>query len=184
MPSVFSRIGRRHSSPPAILFLSTRCRDLRLYLHPPLKAMVLCGRERPNSGAGPHAAHAAVSPRYPERRTCDYLPHPATTLLAAVDTHAHEVIGEPHWRHSSSEFLKFPRTIKANVQPPLDVHWEMDNYGTHKMFSIKAWFSRHPTLPCSCHTAFGDLAQSGRTMVRHAHRKVSSTRHALLDTST
>jgi transposase len=36
------------------------------------------------------------------------------------------------------------RTIEANVPSDLDVHLVMDNYGTHKTPSIKAWFARHP----------------------------------------
>ncbi|MCY1524475.1 DDE superfamily endonuclease [compost metagenome] len=30
------------------------------------------------------------------------------------------------------------------MPPKLDVHLVMDNYGTHKTPSIKAWFARHP----------------------------------------
>ncbi len=55
-----------------------------------------------------------------------------------------KVIGELHRRHRSSEFLQFLRTIEASVPPMLDVHLVMDNYGTHKTPSIKAWFARHP----------------------------------------
>jgi transposase len=36
------------------------------------------------------------------------------------------------------------RTIEANVPPKLDVHLVMDNYGTHKTPTIKAWFARNP----------------------------------------
>ena len=49
-----------------------------------------------------------------------------------------------HRRHRSSEFLQFLRTIEANMPPELDVHLVMDNYGTHKTPSIRAWFARHP----------------------------------------
>jgi len=44
-----------------------------------------------------------------------------------------------HRRHRSSEFLQFLRTIEANVPAELKVHLVMDNYGTHKMPSIKNW---------------------------------------------
>ena len=54
------------------------------------------------------------------------------------------MIGETHRRHRSSEFLQFLRTIEANVPAMLDIHLVMDNYGTHKTPSIKAWFARHP----------------------------------------
>jgi transposase len=40
--------------------------------------------------------------------------------------------------------LQFLRTIDANVPAQLDIHLVMDNYGTHKTPTIKAWFARHP----------------------------------------
>ena len=40
--------------------------------------------------------------------------------------------------------MQFLRTIEANVPPKLDIHLVMDNYGTHKTQTIKAWFARNP----------------------------------------
>ena len=65
-------------------------------------------------------------------------------FFAALDIATGEVIGETHRRHRSSEFLQFLRTIEANVPPQMDIHLVMDNYGTHKTPTIKAWFARHP----------------------------------------
>jgi transposase len=67
-----------------------------------------------------------------------------TTLFAALDLATGKVIGELHRRHRSSEFLKFLRTIEHSVPPELDIHLVMDNYGTHKSPTVKAWFARHP----------------------------------------
>jgi len=36
------------------------------------------------------------------------------------------------------------RTIEQNVPADLAVHLVMDNYGTHKTASVRAWFARHP----------------------------------------
>jgi len=47
-------------------------------------------------------------------------------------------------RHRGKEFLKFLRTIEANVPTELDIHLIMDNYGTHKTPAVRAWFARHP----------------------------------------
>jgi hypothetical protein len=58
--------------------------------------------------------------------------HGTTTLFAAPDIATGAVIGELHRRHRSSEFLKFLRTIEANMPPDLDIHLVMDNYGTHR----------------------------------------------------
>ena len=116
-----------------------------LYLHPPLKAMVLCVDEKSQIQALDRTQPILpLAPGVPERRTHDYMRHGTTTLFAALDIATGEVIGELHRRHRSSEFLQFLRTIDANVPPELDVHLVMDNYGTHKTPSIKAWFARHP----------------------------------------
>ena len=116
-----------------------------LNLDPPLKAMVLCVDEKSQIQALDRTQPILpLAPGIPERRTHDYMRHGTTTLFAALDIATGEVIGELHRRHRSSEFLQFLRTIEANVPPSLDVHLVMDNYGTHKTPSIKAWFARHP----------------------------------------
>jgi transposase len=116
-----------------------------LYLDPPVKAMVLCVDEKSQIQALDRTQPILpLAPGVAERRTHDDMRHGTTTLFAALDIASGEVIGELHRRHRSSEFLQFLRTIEANVPPKLDVHLVMDNYGTHKTPSIKAWFARHP----------------------------------------
>jgi transposase len=116
-----------------------------LYLDPPLKAMVLCVDEKSQIQALDRTQPILpLAPGIPERRTHDYMRHGTTTLFAALDIASGEVIGELHRRHRSTEFLQFLRTIEARVPAALDVHLIMDNYGTHKTASIKAWFARHP----------------------------------------
>lgn len=116
-----------------------------LYLDPPLKAMVLCVDEKSQIQALDRTQPILpLAPGVAERRTHDYMRHGTTTLFAALDIATGEVIGELHRRHRSTEFLQFLRTIDANVPPELNVHLVMDNYGTHKTPSIKAWFARHP----------------------------------------
>ncbi|MFM7459526.1 MAG: IS630 family transposase [Burkholderiales bacterium] len=116
-----------------------------LYLNPPLKAMVLCVDEKSQIQALDRTQPILpLAPGIPERRTHDYMRHGTTTLFAALDIATGEVIGELHRRHRGSEFLRFLRTIEANVPPGLDIHLIMDNYGTHKTPTIKAWFARHP----------------------------------------
>ena len=79
-----------------------------------------------------------------ERRTHDSKRHGTTSLFAALDLASGRVIGELHRHPRSKEFLIFLRTIEANVPPTLDVHLILDNYGTHKTPTVKAWFARHP----------------------------------------
>ena len=116
-----------------------------LYLDPPLKAMVLCVDEKSQIQALDRTQPLLpLAPGIPERRTHDYTRHGTTTLFAALDIATGEVIGQTHRRHRGAEFLQFLRTIEANVPPKMDVHLIMDNYGTHKTPTIKAWFARNP----------------------------------------
>ncbi len=116
-----------------------------LYLDPPAKALVLCVDEKSQIQALDRTQPILpLAPGIPERRTHDYMRHGTTTLFAALDTATGAVIGRLHRRHRSSEFLKFLRTIDANVPEDLDIHLVMDNYGTHKTPAVQRWFVRHP----------------------------------------
>jgi len=115
-----------------------------LYLNPPTKAMVLCVDEKSQIQALDRPRPILpLAPGLPERRTHDYKRHGTTTLFAALDLATGQVIGELHRRHRSKEFLAFLRTVEANVPAELQVHLIMDNYGTHKTPSVKAWLVRH-----------------------------------------
>ncbi len=115
-----------------------------LYLNPPTKAMVLCVDEKSQIQALDRTQPILpLAPGLPERRTHDYERHGTTTLFAALDLATGHVIGEMHRRHRSKEFLAFLRTVDANVPAQLDVHLILDNYGTHKTPSVKAWLTRH-----------------------------------------
>jgi transposase len=85
-----------------------------------------------------------LAPGVAERRTHDYKRHGTTSLFAALDVATGRVIGELHRRHRSKEFLAFLRTIEASVPAELAVHLILDNYGTHKTPSVRAWFARNP----------------------------------------
>ena len=116
-----------------------------LYLNPPAKALVLCVDEKSQIQALDRTQPILpLAPGIPERRTHDYRRHGTTSLFAALDTATGAVIGRVHRRHRSSEFLKFLRTIEANVPEDLDIHLVMDNYGTHKTAEVQRWFVRHP----------------------------------------
>ena len=116
-----------------------------LYLDPPTKAMVLCVDEKSQIQALDRTQPLLpLAPGIAERRTHDYERHGTTSLFAALDIATGEVIGQLHRRHRSDEFLKFLRTIEANVPTELDIHLVTDNYGTHKTPKVRAWFARHP----------------------------------------
>jgi transposase len=116
-----------------------------LYLNPPMKAMVLCVDEKSQIQALDRTQPMLpLTPGMPAKRTHDYVRHGTTTLFAALDVATGKVIGETHRRHRSGEFLKFLRTIEANVPQALDIHLVMDNYGTHKTAAIKRWLAARP----------------------------------------
>ena len=116
-----------------------------LYLSPPTRAVVLCVDEKSQIQALDRTQPLLpLSFGVAERRSHDYVRHGTTTLFAALDLATGKVMGELHRRHRSIEFLKFLRTIDQNVPATLDVHLVMDNYGTHKSPTVKAWFARHP----------------------------------------
>ena len=116
-----------------------------LYLSPPTRAVVLCVDEKSQIQALDRTQPLLpLSFGVAERRSHDYVRHGTTTLFAALDLATGKVIGELHRRHRSDEFLKFLRTIDDSVPTKLDIHLVMDNYGTHKTPTVKAWFARHP----------------------------------------
>lgn len=116
-----------------------------LYLNPPDRALVLCVDEKSQIQALDRTQPILpMMPGVPERRTHDYSRHGTTTLFAALNIATGKVIGEVHRRHRAKEFLAFLRTIDAATPAKLGVHLVMDNYGTHKTPSVKAWMARHP----------------------------------------
>ncbi len=125
---------------------TAKTRDIvGLYLDPPDRALVLCVDEKSQIQALDRTQPILpLAPGIPERRTHDYMRHGTTTLFAALDIATGQVIGQLHRRHRSLEFLKFLRTIEASVPADLDVHLVLDNYGTHKTPTVRAWFARHP----------------------------------------
>lgn len=116
-----------------------------LYLAPPERALVLCVDEKSQVQALDRTQPLLpMRPGQIERRSHDYKRHGTTTLFAALNVASGEIIGRCFARHRSAEFLKFLRTIEANVPGDLDVHLVMDNYATHKTAAIRTWFARHP----------------------------------------
>ena len=115
-----------------------------LYLDPPTRAALLCVDEKSQIQALDRTQPLLpLSFGVAERRSHDYVRHGTTTLFAALDLATGKVMGELHRRHRSGEFLKFLRTIDQSVPAHLDVHLVMDNYGTHKTPTVRAWFARH-----------------------------------------
>jgi transposase len=116
-----------------------------LYVSPPKHAIVLCVDEKSQI----QALHRSqpmlpMRPGQSERRTHDYKRHGVTSLFAALDIAAAQVIGKCFRRHRVAEFRKFLDAIEANVPKDLDVHLVMDDYATHKSPLIRAWLAKRP----------------------------------------
>jgi transposase len=116
-----------------------------LYLNPPERAVVLAVDEKSQIQALDRTAPILpMLPGTPERATHDYERHGTTSLYAALNIQSGEVIGRLHQRHRAIEFLKFLKTIDADVPAHLGVHLVLDNASSHKTPTVKRWLAQHP----------------------------------------
>ena len=116
-----------------------------LYLNPPERAVVLAVDEKSQIQALDRTAPTLpMLPGTPERATHDYERNGTTSLYAALNIQSGEIIGSLHQRHRAVEFLKFLKTIDANVPEHLDVHLVLDNASSHKTPTVRRWLSQHP----------------------------------------
>jgi len=125
---------------------AAKVRDIvGLYVNPPDKAMVLSVDEKSQIQALDRTQPILpLRPGLPERQTHDYQRHGTTTLFAALNVLAGTVIGECLPRHRHQEFLRFLERIDQSVEPDLDIHLILDNYGTHKHPAVKKWLAARP----------------------------------------
>lgn len=115
-----------------------------LYLDPPAKAVVLCMDEKSQIQALDRTqASLPMTPGRAGTMTHDYKRNGTTTLFAALDVLTGKVIGQRLPRHRHEEFLKFLKTIDAEVPRGLQVHLILDNYATHKHADVEKWLARH-----------------------------------------
>lgn len=116
-----------------------------LYLNPPDKAIVLSVDEKSQIQALDRTQPILpLRPGLPERQTHDYERHGTTTLFAALNVLEGTVIGECQPRHRHQEFLRFLDRIDQSVDPDLEIHLVLDNYGTHKHPEVKKWMAARP----------------------------------------
>lgn len=127
-------------------FFVEKVRDVvGLYMSPPENALVLCVDEKSQIQALERSQPLLpLMPGQAERHTSDYYRHGTTTLFAALDVRTGEVMSQCHKRHTQKEFLNFLRNIEAQVQGDMQLHLIMDNYATHKTYSVRKWLAAHP----------------------------------------
>ena len=125
---------------------AVKVRDIvGLYVNPPDRALVLSVDEKSQIQALDRTQPILpLRPGLPERQTHDYQRHGTTTLFAALNVLEGTVIAECHPKHRHQEFLRFLDRIEASIDPALDIHLVLDNYGTHKHPEVKAWLADRP----------------------------------------
>ena len=120
-----------------------------LYLNPPTKALVLCLDEKSQI-----QALDRTQPGLPLKKgrcgtmTHDYKRNGTTTLFAALNVLEGKVIGQCQARHRHQEWLKFLRRLDGEFPQEVTLHLVMDNYGTHKEPSVRAWLKKPPRFIC------------------------------------
>jgi transposase len=117
-----------------------------LYLAPPENAIVLCCDEKSQIQALNRTQKTLpMQPGHAEQRTHDYVRHGTTTLFAALEIATGKVTGVCKNRHRHQEFLAFLKHV-ARAYPDGELHLVMDNYGTHKHPSVRAWLAANPRI--------------------------------------
>ncbi len=141
-----------------------------LYLNPPEQAIVLCMDQKSSIQALDRSQPSLPIKKGRARTmTHDYKRHGTTTLFAALDVATGKVTGSCLPKHRHGEFLKFLRTVDANVPAGLDVHLILDNYATHKHANVKAWLAKNPRF----HLHFTPTSSSWLNLVERWFRELT-----------
>jgi transposase len=118
-----------------------------LYLDPPERAVVFSVDEKSQI-----QALDRTQPGLPLKKgragtmTHDYKRHGTTTLFAALNVATGEILHECMPRNRHTEFLRFLRTLEAEIDAELQIHIIADNLATHKHAKVKAWLAKHPRV--------------------------------------
>jgi transposase len=157
-------------------FFVEKVRDVAgLYLNPPeqTRAVVLCVDEKAQVQALDRSQPILpMRPGQAERRTHDYYRHGTTSLFAALDIATGKVIGRCQTQHRHQEFLRFLDQIEREVPAELDIHLVLDNYATHKVPKVAAWFKQHPRY----HLHFTPTSGSWLNQVERWFAKITEQR--------
>lgn len=154
-PATVHRIWQAHQLQPHRVTTFKLSRDpefvrklrdvVGLYLNPPAKALVLSVDEKSQIQALDRTQPLLpLRPGLPARQTHDYTRHGTTTLFAALNVLEGQVIGACHPHHTHVEFLAFLGQIDRGTPRRQAIHLILDNYGTHKHPTVKAWQAAHP----------------------------------------
>ena len=117
-----------------------------LYLHPPVKALVIAVDEKPSIQA---LERAQGYLRLPDGKAVNgfshcYQRHGTTTLFAALEISTGQVTTAHYNRRRRREFLDFMNDIVAS-HPGREIHVVLDNLNTHKPKEDR-WLKRHQNV--------------------------------------
>ncbi|MEI7938235.1 MAG: IS630 family transposase [Verrucomicrobiota bacterium] len=141
-----------------------------LYLNPPDKALVLCCDEKSQC-----QALERTQPGLPlgvghiKTRTHDYIRHGTVTLFAALSYLDGKILSCTAEQHTHQEWLAFLKLIERQTPAGLAIHLIIDNYGTHKHPTVKAWLAQHPRF----HLHFTPTSSSWLNLVERFFRDLT-----------
>jgi transposase len=148
-------------------FFAEKVRDIiGLYLAPPDRALVLCVDEKSQVQALDRTQPLLpLRPGQAERRTHDYVRHGTTSLFAALDVAAGQVIGRCYPRHRAVEFPQVPRRGRgaSPTGPGRSLGPRQLGHAQDQAHSGLA--GQAPALSCPLHPDFSLLDQPGRALV-------------------
>ena len=155
-------------------FFVEKVRDVvGLYMSPPANALVLCVDEKSQIQALERSQPILpLLPGQAERHSCDYFRHGTTTLFAALDVKTGEVLSKCQQHHTQKEFLNFLRSIESQVESGMELHLVMDNYATHKTYSVRKWLAARPNW----HAHFIPTHSSWLNQVERFFAKITTER--------
>ena len=141
-----------------------------LYLDPPARAVVLCCDEKSQCQALERSQPGLpLGQGQIATRTHDYYRHGTVTLFAALNYLNGKILAERALRHRHQEWLKFLKSIEADVPAGLDVHLVLDNYATHKHPKVMKWLAQRPRF----HLHFTPTSASWINLVERFFRDLS-----------
>ena len=116
-----------------------------LYLNPPENAIILCIDGKSRIQALDRSRPVLPIPRrVPERQTIDYLRYGTTTLFAALDVLAGNVIGECNATHKAEDFIRFLKKVNKTCAKGKVLHIVMDNLSAHKTKEVYEYIESIP----------------------------------------
>jgi transposase len=181
--TMVSRVWRANGLKPHLVKTFKVSNDLKfvekmtdvvgLYLNPPQRAMVLCCDEKSQIQALDRTQKGLpIKKGRCGTMTHDYKRNGTTTLFAALDVKAGQIIGTCMQRHRHQEWIKFLKLIDAQTPPDMELHLIVDNYSTHKHDNVKAWLRRHPRF----HQHFIPTSSSWLNLVERWFREITDKR--------